>query len=161
QKILYREGVLNNVTITDEMVAERVKRYRDQYDTEEDFLRALSNAGETMSDFRERIRKQTLALSMGLSKRYQLEREVTISEAEIVQYHEDYKSDFQKPERVRLYRIFPAADQDEASRAKALARIEALREELSLGADFSQLAIQHSEGPAAAQGGLVGWIERG
>ncbi len=161
QKILYREGVLNDIKITDEQLEERIKKYRDQFDSEEAFLKALSDAGETLSDFRERIRKQTVALSMGMSKRFQLEKEITISEGEVAQYYQDHIGDFQKPERVKLYRIFIAAEKDVASRAKALARIEALREELSLGADFSKLAIQHSEGPGAAEGGFVGWVERG
>jgi parvulin-like peptidyl-prolyl isomerase len=161
QKILYREGVLNDIQITDEQLEERLKRYRDQFESEDAFLKALADAGETISDLRERIRKQTVALSMGMSKRMQLEKEVSISEAEVAQYYQDNADSYQRPERVKLYRIFIAAEKSEASRAKALARIEALREELSLGADFSQLAIQHSEGPAAAEGGLVGWIERG
>lgn len=160
QKILYREGVLNDIKITDEQLEERMKRYRDQFDSEDAFLKALADAGETMSDLRERIRKQTVALSMGMSKRMQLEKEITISEAEVAQYYQDNASSYQKPERVKLYRIFIAAEKDEASRAKALARIEALREELSLGADFSQLATQHSEGPGASEGGFVGWIGR-
>lgn len=161
QKILYREGVLNDIKITDAQLEERIKKYRDQFDSEEAFVKALSDAGETISDFRERIRKQTVALSMGMSKRFQLEKEITVSEAEVAQYYEDHKDTYQKPERVKLYRIFIAADKDKAARAKAMARIEALREELAVGADFSQIAIQHSEGPGASEGGLVGWIERG
>lgn len=161
QKILYREGVLNDIKITDAQLEERIKKYRDQFESEEAFLKALADAGETVSDFRERIRKQTVALSMGMSKRFQLEKEITVSEAEVAQYYEDHKDTYQKPERVKLYRIFIAAEKDQASRAKAMARIEALREELAVGADFSQIAIQHSEGPGASEGGLVGWIERG
>lgn len=161
QKILYREGVLNDIKITDTQVEERIKGYRDQYDSEQAFLKALQEAGETVSDFRERIRKQTIALSMGLTKRHYLEKDVVISEAEMAQYYQDHQSEFQKPERVKLYRIFIGVDKTEGAREKALARIEALREELSLGADFSQLATRHSEGPAASQGGFVGWIARG
>ena len=161
QKILYREGVLNDIKITDDQVDARIQRYRDQYDNEDQFLQALADAGETISDFRERVRKQTIALSMGLSKRRLLERDVVISEAELAQYYQDNIDQFQKPERVKLYRIFIAAEDTEADRAKALARVEALREELSLGAEFTQLATNHSEGPGADQGGFVGWIERG
>lgn len=161
QKILYREGVLNDIKITDEQLEERIKRYRDQYSTEREFLEALREAGETPSDFRERIRKQTLALVMGWNKRQYLEKDVVISEAEMAQYYQDHIGDFQKPERVKLYRIFIGMDKSPESRAKALARIQALREELSLGADFSELATKHSEGPAADRGGFVGWMERG
>lgn len=161
QKILYREGVLNDIQITDEQLESQLKRYRDQFATEEDFLKAVADAGETLSDFRERVRKQTVALSMGISKRRLLERDVVISEAELAQYYQDNLSEFDKPERVSLYRIFIAAEDNEADRAQAVARMEALREELALGADFRQLAMTHSEGPDKEQGGFVGWIERG
>lgn len=161
QKILYREGVLADIKITDEQVDDRIRRYRQQFDSEEAFLKALTDAGETLSDFRERIRKQTVALSMGMSKRFQLEKEITISEAEVAQYYQDNIGEYQRPERVRLYRIFIGLGDGESGRATALARIEAIKEELALGADFSQLATQHSEGPDAARGGLVGWVERG
>lgn len=161
QKILYREGVLNDIKITDDQLDLRIQRYRDQFENEEQFLKALEEAGETISDFRERVRKQTVALSMGLSKRRLLERDVVISEAELAQYYQDHIEEFQKPERVKLYRIFVAAEDAPADRAKALAQVQALREELSLGAEFTQLASNHSEGPGADQGGFVGWIERG
>lgn len=162
QKILYREGVLNDIQITEDQVAQRIDRYREQFDSEEDFLAALSEAGETISDFRERVRKQTIALSMGMSKRRQIEREIVISEAEMAQYYQDHIDQFQKPERVKLYRIFIAAEAgDGDAREKALARVEALREELALGAEFTELAKNHSEGPGAPAGGFVGWIERG
>ncbi len=161
QKILYREGILNDIKITDEQVEEQIKEFRSDYDSEESFLDALSDAGETMSDFRERIRKKTVALSMGWNKRRYLERDATISEAEIAQYYQDHIEQFQKPERVKLYRIFIALGKDGGARAKTLARIETIREELALGADFSELAKQHSEGPFAAEGGFVGWIGRG
>ena len=98
---------------------------------------------------------------MGLSKRRYLEADAVIIEADLAQFYQDNREQFEKPERVKLYRIFIKKDGTEASRATTLARLEALREELALGADFSDLAKQHSEGPFAAEGGFAGWIERG
>jgi len=161
QKILYREGVLNGATIPDEYVDQRLEGVRKGYENEEAFLAAIREAGETLSDFRESFKKQLLAWHVADDKRKQLQSQTVISEAELVQYYQDHIDEFQKPERVKLYRIFVAADDNEAARGKAVARMEALREELALGADFSQLALNHSEGPAKDQGGFVGWIERG
>jgi parvulin-like peptidyl-prolyl isomerase len=161
QKILYREGVLNDIKITDEQVESRISVYRDRYDTEKDFLDALADTGQNMGDFREQIRKQTVALAMGVSKRRYLERDVVISEAELAQHYQDNIDEFQKPERLKLYRIFIASDKVESNRSRTQAQLEALRDELALGAEFSQLAKQHSQGPFAEEGGFAGWFERG
>lgn len=164
-KILYREGLLNDIKTDDERITERVeekiKGIRDGYGTEQEFLNALSAAGESISDFRERIRKQTVALTMGWNKQQVLEKEAVISEAELAQYYQDHIDQYQKPERLKLYRIFIPKDPEDTGNAKLQARLEALQEELALGADFSELATKHSEGPFASEGGFAGWFGRG
>lgn len=160
QKILYREGVLNGATLPDDYVDRRLEAVRKGYESEDAFQKAIQDAGETLSDFRERFKKQLLAWHVADDKRTQLQSQAVISEAELAQYYQDHIDEFQKPERVKLYRIFIAAENNPEARGKAVARLEALREELGLGADFSQLAKTHSEGPAKDQGGFVGWIGR-
>lgn len=163
QNILYREGVLSNINPTDEQIDSEVQHTRERqgYANETEFLAALREDGLTIGEYRDLMRKHIVAINMGRLKRDQFEGEVILSEAELAQYYQDHIDEYQKPERVKLLRIFIGAEKNEDSRAKARARVEALREELSLGADFGQLARSHSEGPAAAQGGFVGWIERG
>ena len=161
-KILYREGILNDIPVTDEMVENEIERVRklNDYETETAFRDALAEDGLTMPEFRERTRKRVVALSMGYNKRQFLRKEAVISEAEIAQYYQDHLDDFQKPERVKLYRIFLPIDKKADNRATVQAQLEAIKEELALGADFSELAKQHSKGPFAADGGFAGWIHR-
>lgn len=159
-KILFRQAQLAGVQIEDALIEQRLDEVRRRYPSEADFQDALRAAGETMSDIRERLRKQTMALGMGYQKRRQLEQAVTISEADVEQYYRDNIEDFRKAERLLLRRIFLGATTPEA-RAQARARLEVVREELALGANFGELARQHSEGPEAKQGGRVGWVERG
>lgn len=161
RKILYREAVLSGVQISDDQVEERLEKVIENYESPAAFRDALERAGETMSDFREELRKQILAISMGMNKRRQLEEQVSISEAEARQFYQDHKDEFERPERAKVRRIFLAAGKDEAERNKARARLEALAEEVSMGADFAELARAHSEGPDAGDGGLVGWVTRG
>ena len=161
RKILYREAQLAGLEVADEDVEERLQKIKKQYDSEEAFLKVLEEAGETMRDFRERMRKQIMAISMGMRKRHDLEKEAVISESEMAQYYQDHVADYSRPERVQLYRIFLTAEKEAASRAKTKAQLQALRQELVSGADFETIAKKYSEGPDAETGGLVGWVMRG
>lgn len=161
RKILYRQAQLAGLEVPEKDVEERLNKIKKQYASQDDFLKLLEEAGETISDFRDRLRKQIMAISMGMRKRQEFEKEAVISEAEVSQYYTDHASEFARPERVRLRRIFLSADKDAQARALVKARIEALRDELLLGADFATLAREHSSGPDAAEGGLVGWVVRG
>jgi len=161
QRILHRQALLRGFQVDDQAVEERIERIRSQFPTNDAFLRAMQEAGETMSDFRERMRRQILAVSMGAGQRREFEKEAVITESDIAQYYQDYRQEFSHDERIRIRRIFLDAGQSPEDRARAKARLLALKAELDQGAAFADLARAHSEGPEAADGGLVGWVERG
>jgi parvulin-like peptidyl-prolyl isomerase len=160
-KILLREGLLAGIEVTDDNVEARIKELKKQYPTNEAFQKDLEEAGETMSDFREHVRKRILAVSMGMQKRREFEAQGTISEADVAQYYEDHKSEFVSSERVRIRRIFISAGQDAAERATVRTRMEEIQAKLAAGEDFAELAKAVSEGPEAESGGMVGWVARG
>ncbi len=160
-KILYRQAELAGLKIDDKAIEERLQKIEKQYGTHEEFLKMIAEAGETMRDFRERLRKQVLAISMGLRKRKDFEKEAVISEAEMQAYYQAHKDEFSRAERVKVRRIFLNAGNTPEEQARTKARIAALREEVLQGSDFAALARQYSQGPDAAEGGMVGWISRG
>lgn len=160
-KILYREAVAAGATIEDKDVEERLDRIRGQYGSPEEFNAMLAQSGENLSDFRDRLRKQILAISYGMAKRRQFEKDAVVTESDISQYFNDNASQWERPERVKVRRIFLTAPQEADARNTAKARLQALKDELALGADFAALARQHSQGPEAAEGGLMGWVGRG
>jgi parvulin-like peptidyl-prolyl isomerase len=160
-KILLREALLVGAEIEEDRVDERLQEIKDMYDSQEEFLKELADAGETVGDLRIRIRKQYLARSMAVSKQRQLEKDVIVSEADVAQYYQDNRSQYERPERVRLRQVFLAAGSEKSERAVAKARMEEVQKELDAGADFKALAKAHSEAPGAEDGGIVGWISRG
>ncbi len=161
QKILYRQAELAGLKVDDKVIEERFEKIQKQYGTPEEFAKMLDEAGETMGDFRIRLRKQLLAISMGMHKRKELEKEAVISESDMRQYYDAHAAEFSREDRVRLRRIFlPAAASPEES-AKVKGRLEALRDEILQGSDFGALARQYSKGPDAPEGGMVGWVARG
>lgn len=160
-KILLREAQLLGIEATDEEIERHIESFRELYPSNTDFLNELAAAGETLSDFRVRIRKRLLAQKMAVGKLRALEREAIISEAEVAQYYEDNKAQFMRPERIRVRQIFLKCGSDPEERAKTRARLEVLREELEAGADFAELAKAYSEAPGAEDGGMIGWQQRG
>ena len=160
-RILYREALLAGFELPEDAVENRIAEIKKQYESTEDFEQMLEEAGETMSEFRERIRMQILAVSMSMHKRRELEDQAVVSEGEVRQYYKDHQDEFTHPERVRVRRIFLPAEDEEDARAAARARIDALKEELAMGADFAELARAHSQGPEAEDGGSIGWVRRG
>jgi parvulin-like peptidyl-prolyl isomerase len=79
----------------------------------------------------------------------------------MAQYYQDHQADFVHPPRVQVRRIFITAEKAPQQRKEAMAKLEAVREELALGSDFAELAKARSQGPEAAEGGLVGWVKKG
>ena len=160
-KILLRQAMLAGLEVEEAIVEERIADIKKRFPSNEDFMKELAAAGETMSDFRTRIRKQILAISMGLRKRHEFEGGIDVTEAQVAQYYEDNVDEFTRPERVRVRRIFVKAGSGDADRERARARMAELQEQLAAGADFAELAKTYSDGPDAADGGLVGWVARG
>lgn len=161
-KILYREAMLAGMKVEEKDIDDRLDKIKKEYKSNEDFQKALDDAGENTTEFRDRLKKQLIAMTMASQKRRGYEKEAIISEADMQQYYKDHQDTFQRPERVKVRRIFiPADAKNKAARTKARAQLESLKNEIAQGGDFAQLAKDHSQGPEAAESGLIGWVKRG
>ena len=160
-KILYREALLAGIEVPDENVEAEFDIFKQRFDTEEEFMRMLLEAGETLSDFRERMRKRIMAVAISARKRREFESGIVITESEMAQYFQDHEEQFTYPERARVRRIFLQAGKDPEARATAQRRLGEFKQRLDGGANFDALAKEHSQGPNAAEGGLIGWVQRG
>jgi len=160
-KILLREAMLAGLEITDDQVEERITEIKKRFSSADEFNKELERAGETISDFRGRVKKQIMAISMGLRKRKEFEKAAEVTEDAVNTYYQENQSKFAHSERVQVRRIFLEASADKKVRAQVKQRIGGLKKQLDDGADFAELAKANSSGPDAAQGGLLGWISRG
>jgi peptidyl-prolyl cis-trans isomerase SurA len=160
-KILIRQAQLAGAQVDKDMLDKQIEDIRKRYKSNEEFLKVIEDAGETMSDFRERIRKHMLAAIMGIRKHEEFKKDAVISEADVAQYYQDNKEKFSHPDRARVRRIFLSAGSTAEDRARTLARLEEIRQEIEAGADFAQLAQSLSNGPEAKEGGMMGWVKRG
>lgn len=159
-KILLREALLAGLEVPDDKVEERINDIKKRFGSSEEFTKELERAGETMSDFRGRMKKQILAISMGIRKRKEFEKTVEVTEAEVADFYANHPDKFSHPERVRVRRIFLPAGAEAAERVQVRARMEELKKQLDNGTDFAELAKTFSSGPDAEQGGMLGWVGR-
>ncbi len=160
-QILYQEAKTASMKVPDADVEKRMAAVKKQYESAEAFQKALEESGRTISEFRERIKRQIMAMSLSFGKHREFEKQAVVSESDMAQYYQDHQGEFVHPPRVQVRRIFIAAEKDRKSRKEAKAKLEAVRDELSLNSDFAELAKARSQGPEAAEGGLVGWVKKG
>mgnify|MGYP001197137255 CR=1 FL=1 len=160
-KILYREASRAGVEIPEIVVENRVSEIRENYATNEEFLADLAKYGETMSDFRDSTRKKFMSLSMSQKKQLDLEKTITVSEADIAIYYEENKDDYMEPEQAFIRQIMLRSRRNTDKRAKTKELLETIRGEILAGADFAEMAEEYSELTGAEDGGVVGWQKRG
>jgi peptidyl-prolyl cis-trans isomerase SurA len=125
-----------------------------------DFRKALDQEGITLDAYKKGIREQIMR--MKLIQR-EIKSKVAISDEEIGQYYRKNRADYEGTEAVRVRQIFlPLPKEDDPVRKeKVRTEMGEIRKRLMNGESFELLSAQFSQGPAAATGGDIGFIEKG
>ena len=123
---------------------------------EASFLQSLATDGLTENEFRENIRRQMTmqSISQGL-----VSRRIRVSEQEIDNFLSSADAQVWASPDFHLGHILIALPSSPSSEAIIAAeeKANALYEKLSNGANFAESAIAQSSGPAALEGGDLGW----
>ena len=119
-------------------------------------------------DQRPQIKKQLSYVADDFLSREYLAKvvmpEAAVSEADLKEYYTQNKQSLGVPEQVRarhiLFKVDPAASEDEKNQAKA--RAEAILKQVQAGEDFAKLAAAHSDdAESKAKGGDLGYFSPG
>ena len=157
--LLRQETKARKIDASDTEVDARVGEMRKQFPDEAAFTKALSERGMTMQRLREDAR-----IDMVITKLMDAEV-ASLPAATDEQAREFYQKNpdkFQQPEAVRASHILiPTGDADDAAKKKLRARTESLLKQIKGGADFAQLAREHSKDGSAAQGGDLNFFTKG
>ena len=88
---------------------------------------------------------------------------VQLGDADVQQYYDTHQSEFATPEQVQARHILIKVEPDATDevRAQARKRAEDVLQQVKGSADFAALARQFSEDSSAADGGDLGFFERG
>lgn len=169
EKLMQQAVKEAGVTVSDE---ERVKEFEDNIQaylissgTTREELNEQIQAGEGIG-IDEYVRRETQKDEFGarvrelklLETKYP-ERMKVSDEDVSARYQERLEAEYTRPDRVRARHILLGTDSMTADEAKAKAEkvVELARAE---GADFAELAKEHSTGPTGPAGGELGWFPR-
>jgi peptidyl-prolyl cis-trans isomerase SurA len=135
-------------------------RKQNHLDSMEDLQKAAEAQGVSFEDFKQHIRDGIVS---SLVIRDEVGRHLNLSQTDVQKYYEAHKSDFDRPEQVKLSEILvPTANPDDAAQvAEAQKKADDVMAKLKAGSDFAELAKTASGGPTAAQGGELGDFRRG
>ncbi len=141
------------IEIDNKLVEENFSKFKDQFPNEEEMNKMLQQNGQSLEDVKKTI-------SDNLRKREWITSRVgdnaTVTDAEIQEFYEDNQTTFKQPEMVRASHILITTPDDltDEQLAEKKQAIDKLKSQLDEGADFAELAKQHSEDPDSKdQGG--------
>jgi len=125
-----------------------------------DYQKKLIAEGNTLENIKQEIKAQMLRMRL---LRREVQSRILITDEEIGEFYDKHRQDYEGKEAVRIKQILlpVRADADKKERDRLRNQALQLRERILKGEPFEPLAAQFSKGPAAAQGGDIGFVERG
>ncbi len=149
------------IVIKDEEVMEVIKDMLAKRKTSmDDFLKSLAREGNSLESVKKDIKSQIMRMRL---LRREIKSKILVSDEEIGEYYDKHRQDYEGKEAVRIKQILlllpPKADK--VARAKLKNKAQKLRQRIMNRESFDLLAVKYSQGPAAAQGGDVGFIVKG
>jgi parvulin-like peptidyl-prolyl isomerase len=161
QELLWQEAKERGMAASDEETKAAMEQMRAQLGSESAFSTTLRESGfDDEAAFAEDLKRR---LSVQKLVAADIAPSIQVSDAEVHEFYQANADRFVRPEEVQARHILIKVpkDADDAARASARERIDAIHAEATGGADFAELAKQRSEGPTAPKGGDLGFFGRG
>ncbi len=159
QVLLWQAAQEADMVATPAEVTQAFDDMQSQFKSADNFLSRLAAEGYNEASYREHLRRLVSARKYLES----LAGEVEVSDAEIHAFYTENPDKFRVPEVVRARHILIKMDAaaSEQRKREAHEQIEAILAQAREGADFAQLASEHSQDSTASQGGDLGHFPRG
>ena len=125
----------------------------------------LKRSNMTMEDLKEDLNK-SIVIQKKIEERTGVFKKLsseTVTEPYLKDYYEENLARFRIPAKILLRNILIKVDSSSSQRVwnEAREKTVELVKRARAGEDFAELARQNSEGPRAAEGGDMGWAQRG
>lgn len=160
QELLYQDAIGKGMTVSEDEISAQMEKIVGQFPSRDEYLKALSDQGIT-----EELLKDDLKMNILLGRYIEatFKPQVSVSDDEEAAFYGQNPQYFSQPEQVRASHILIQVkeDADDAAKAEAKKKIEAVQKRLENGEEFSDLARELSEGPSGPNGGDLGYFGRG
>jgi parvulin-like peptidyl-prolyl isomerase len=126
----------------------------------QDFLKSLAKEGNSIESVKKEIRGQMMRARL---LRREVKSKILVSDEEIGEYYNKNRQDYEGKETVRIKQLLLLLPPNANKTVIATVQNEALQlhKRVMDGESFDSLVVKYSQGPAAAQGGDVGFVGRG
>lgn len=162
KQLLLDKGKELGITADTELI-KRLDEMRKQMklDTMEDLEKAAQAQGVSFEDFKDNLRTEIITQNV---IRQEVGGHINISREEEQNFYQQHKSDLSHPEGVKLSEIMISTEQagdDQQKIDAAKAKADEILKRIKAGGDFAEIAKKESQDASAAQGGDLGYFERG
>jgi len=126
----------------------------------EDYVKKMAADGNSLGAVKKEIATQLLRMRL---LRREVQSRILVTDEEIGEYYDKHRQDYEGKEAVRIRQILLPVTKDTGNIMRESVKEQArqLRARILKGESFEMLASQYSKEPAAAQGGDIGFVERG
>ncbi|MFH1080883.1 MAG: peptidylprolyl isomerase [Pseudomonadota bacterium] len=124
------------------------------------FTKTLEREGSNLEAYRQDMKDQMTRMRL---LRQELKTKILVSDDEIGENYVKHRDEYEGKEAVQIKQILILLPQnaDRTVKARLRAEAESIHKRLINGESFDLLAAQFSQGPSAATGGDVGFLEKG
>jgi len=161
EKLLETEVREAGIKVSDAEVDEYIEQIKTRNKLSDDELRtALSREGQTLASYRASVKRE---LEKNEIINRQVRAKVNISNEDAERYYKLNMKNYSSGERAQLRHIlFPVPEKASGDELRAIfGKAGAVHERIKVGEDFAKLANEYSEGAGHADGGNIGWVQRG
>lgn len=161
EKLLETEIREAGIKVSDAEVDEYIAQIKTRNKLSDDDLKtALSREGQTLASYRASVKRE-LEKSEMINR--QVRAKVNISDADAERYYKLNMKNYSSGERAQLRHIlFSVPEKASADDLRGIfSKAGGIYQRIKAGEDFAKLAIEYSEGAGQADGGSIGWMQRG
>ncbi len=161
EKLLAQQAKDLQLEVTDKQVDSAIQdvKMRNKFDDAQ-FDEALAAQGLDRPKFRQQIRRELETYQV---LQYKVRGRVKITDEDVRNYYQSHPQEFGGEEEIHVRHIFLPLPPDAAAadEAKVRAQGEKVLKRLRDGEGFAKVAREVSKGPAAEEGGDLGFLRRG
>ncbi|MFP4643143.1 MAG: peptidylprolyl isomerase [Spirochaetales bacterium] len=159
RELLLQDGEDRGIAPSDDEISTQLDQIRSQFPSEEAFEEALEEQNLTLDEIESDIAEQIIIEEI---LQGDVLADAGVGEDAAREFYDENPELFETPPQIRASHILVMTQgMDETERDEARSEIEGVQEQLEEGADFAELAREHSDDGTAEEGGDLGFFSEG